>query len=131
MLSRKMPFPRVECRIWLPAFGERDAYGNQQVSYAEEPDIVTECSYAPGDRRPDTSDDIEDGRPHGDEVRMTFFLPKTLDANLRGALIQAVPSNDSTLSQLRFAVVGEPYSYMRAATPGDMSWCVVGVRFDG
>jgi len=131
MLSRRMPFPRVPCRIWLPQLGERDAYGNEAVSFNEDPDIVTECSYAPGDRRPDTSDDIEDGRPHGDELRVTFFLPKTLDADLRGALIQAVPTDDAHMAALRFSVVGDPHSYMRDATPGDMSWSVEGVRFDG
>ena len=131
MLSRRMPFQRVPCRIWLPIIEERDSYGNQQVFYSAFPDIVTECSYAPGDRRPDTSDDIEDGRPHGDELRVTFFLPTTLDADLRGALIQAVPPDDAHMAALRFSVVGDPHSYMRDATPGDMSWCVVGVRFDG
>ena len=131
MLSRKMPFPRVPCNIWLPIVDGRDAYGNERPFYSVLPDIVTECSYAPGYRSPDTSDDIEDGRPHGDEVRVTFFLPKSLDADLRGALIKAVPEDDPSMARMRFSVVGEPRSYMRDATPGDMSWCVVGVRFDG
>lgn len=131
MLGTPMPFPRVPCQIWLPTFGERDPYGNEQVTYAEDPDIVMECCYAPGYATPDTRDRIEDGRPHEDEARVMFYLPKTLDADLRGALIRALPPNDASMASHRFSVVGDPHSFMREATPGDMSWCVVGVRFDG
>lgn len=131
MLSRKMPFPRVECRIWLRKLADEDEYGNRVPYHADEPDIVTECSYAPGRSKPDTSDDIEDGRPWGDRMVMTFYLPKTVQADLRGALIQAVPADDAAVASMRFEVVGNPTSYMRDATPGDMSWSVEGVRFDG
>lgn len=127
----RTPFPRVPCLIWLPKLGERDDYGNQPVTYSDAPDVMTQCSYAPGRYRPDTSDDHEDGRPHGTEDTVTFYLPKSLDADLRGALIQALPLDDQRLASLRFAVVGDPHSYMRDATPGDMSWSVEGVRFDG
>lgn len=131
MLNFRMPWPRVECRIWLQRLAAEDAYGNQVPYHADEPDIVTECCYAPGGSKPDTADDVEDGRPWGDEVRMTFYLPKTLQADLRGALIQAVPADDASVASMRFSVVGNPTSYMRDATPGDMSWAVEGVRFDG
>lgn len=131
MLSYPMPWPRVTCNIWLQKLAAEDEYGNQVPYHSDEPDIVTECCYAPGRAKPDTSDDIEQGRPWGDEVIMTFYLPKTLDADLRGALIQAVPSDDSTVASMRFSVVGNPTSYMRSATPGDMSWSVEGVLVDG
>lgn len=131
MLSMRMPWPRVPCRIWLQKLSAEDEYGNRVPYHSEQPDIETECCYAPGRSKPDTADDIEPGRPWGDEVHMTFYLPKTLQADLRGALIQAVPADDAAVAAMRFSVVGNPTSYMRAATPGDMSWSVEGVRFDG
>lgn len=131
MLSFRMPFAAVPCHIWLASPGERDAYGNQPTEYAVEPDVVTRCVYAPGTSKPDTADDIEDGRPHADEATMTFFLPKSVDADLREALISCFPAGDATLSGRRFVVVGEPYSYQRESVPGDYSWRVEAVRFDG
>lgn len=131
MLSHPMPFPRVPCRIYLPQEWGIDAYGNEITSYPEFPDIETECSYAPGRYSPDTENDIEDGRPHGVQDTVTFYLPKTLDVDLRGALIQVLPPDDARMASLKFRVVGDPHSYMRGATPGDMSWSVEGVRFDG
>lgn len=122
MLSARMPFRAVPCRIWLPTY-ERDAYGNGRPAYAEEPSITTTCCYAPGRERPDTSDDIEEDRPHGDELRVTFYLPKTLDADLRAARIAA----DGLLGGRQLDVEGVPVSYMRDNTPGDYSWAVEGV----
>lgn len=123
MLSRRMPFRSVPCRIWLPAYDGQDAYGNRRPQYAEEPDVLTECCYAPGRSRPDTADDIEEDRPHGDAMRVTFYLPKTLDADLREARIAC----DGLLGGRQFDVVGQPVSYMRENTPGDYSWSVEGV----
>ena len=131
MVSFPMPFRSVPCSIWLPTLGAKDDYGNQGRTYSESPDIQTRCVYAPGDSKPQTGDDFEDGRPYGAEVTMTFFLPKTVDADLRGARISCSPPDDPTLSGLTFEVVGEPYSYPRANTPGDYSWRVEGVRVDG
>lgn len=131
MLSFPMPFSRVPCAIWLAHCESRDAYGNEQVSYAEYPDLRTHCCYAPGSSKPNTADDIEDGRPHGARVSMTFYLPKTVDADLRDALIACYPPDDSTLSGSKFQIVGEPYSYPRSNVPGDYSWCVEGVAYLG
>lgn len=131
MLNYHMPWPRVPCRIWLPKLSTRDEYGNQTPYFDAAPDIETECCYAPGRSKPDTEDDIELGRPWGDQLAMTFYLPKTLQADLRGARIQALPPNDASVASMTFSVVGNPTSYMREATPGDMSWSVEGVRFDG
>lgn len=131
MLSMRMPWPRVPCRIWLQKLAPADEYGNRVPYHDDEPDIRTECCYAPGRYKPDTSDDIEPGRPWGDQMVMTFYLPKSLHADLRGALIQALPSDDAAVASMRFAVMGNPTSYMRAATPGDMSWSVEGLRVDG
>lgn len=126
-----MPFPRVPCAVWLPHRSEPDAYGNEVTTYEDEPDMVTECSYAPGYRKPDTSDGIEDGRPYATETRVLFFLPMAFDADLRDALLQARDPKRASISRKRFAVVGDPEPYMDDATPGDMGWCVEGVRFDG
>lgn len=126
-----MPWPRVPCRIWLPKLSEEDAYGNRMPYYTVAPDIETECCYAPGRSKPSTEDDIEQGRPWGDQLTMTFYLPKTLQGDLRGAQIQALPPDDYAVASMKFAVVGNPTSYMREATPGDMSWSVEGVRIDG
>ena len=126
-----MPFSPVPCSIWLAHFGEPDGYGNPLPEYSDSPDMETTCVYAPGTSEPETLDDFEDGRPHGASVTMTFFLPKTLDADLRGALIACHPSDDAALSALRFRVVGEPFSYPRANTPGDYSWRVSGVTYLG
>ena len=131
MISFPMPFPSVPCSIWLPIESSEDEYGNKNVSYHEQPDITTTCCYAPGNSKPDTSDDIEDGRPHGARAGMTFFLPKSLSANLRDALIACYPPDDPIISGRQYAVVGDPVSYPRAATPGDYSWCVEGVTYLG
>lgn len=127
----RMPFRSVPCSIWLAHQGERDDYGNVPTVYNEQPDVQCRCCYAPGTSKPDTSDDIEDGRPHGDVRTMTFFLPNTVDADLRGARIACHPPNDSTLGGRKFEVVGAPVSYMRENTPGDYSWSVEGVEFLG
>ena len=131
MLSIPMPFEAVPCSIWLAHAAGRDAYGNEVVDYGEFPDLATRCVYAPGEGLPDTENDIEDGRPHGARVSMTFFLPKTVVADLRGALIACYPPDDGALSGRKFKVVGEPYSYPRANTPGDYSWRVSGVTYLG
>ena len=127
MLSFPMPFNAVPCAIWLAKQGEPDEWGNVPTHYETDPDIGTTCCYAPGSSMPSTSDDIEDGRPHGARVAMTFYLPKTVDADLRGALIACCPPDDQVLFARKFKVVGEPYSYPRANTPGDYSWCVEAV----
>lgn len=131
MISFPMPFYAVPCSIWLAHDGEPDGWNNVPTSYATEPDITTTCCYAPGSQRPDTSDDVDDGRPHGDRVAMTFYLPKAVDADLRDALIACYPPDDSALSGRRFKVVGEPFSYPRRDTPGDYSWCIEGVAYLG
>lgn len=124
MLNLPMPFGSVPCSVWLAHESEPDAYGNTQVTYSVDPDIETRCVYAPGTDKPNTDNDIEDGRPYGARVTMTFFLPKTVDADLRQALIACYPPDDQSLSGHRFAVIGEPYSYPRQNTPGDYSWRV-------
>lgn len=131
MLGFPMPFQAVPCAIWLPIATDEDSYGNSNVTYAEYPDIRTHCCYAPGAGRPDTSDDIEDGRPRGVRVGMTFYLPKTLSADLRDAIIACYPPDDLALSGHQFKIVGEPFSFSRANTPGDYSWCVEGVTYLG
>lgn len=131
MMARPMPFSAVPCAIWLPHIGTPDVYGNARPTYNEQPDIETMCCYAPGRSSPMTSDDIEEDRPHGDEERMLFFLPKGLYADLRGARIAAMPPDDPYVASVRYAVEGEPRSYPRMNTPGDYSWCVTGVRVLG
>lgn len=132
MPSFPMPFASVPCSIWLAHVGTTpDDYGNYPVTYSVEPDIVTTCAYAPGTSMPNTSPDIQDERPHGVEDVMTFFLPKNVDADLRGAIIAAHPASDVTVSAKRFIVRGAPYSYMRENTPGDYSWAVQGVEYLG
>lgn len=126
-----MPFPSVPCSIWLPTYGEPDAWGNRNATYTTEPTIQTTCCYAPGYARADTGDEYEQDRPYGDMVRMMFFLPKTLSADLRGARIECYPTDDPAVSGQTFDVVGDPHSYMRAATPGDYSWYVEGVAHLG
>ena len=131
LLSFRMPFKAVPCHIWLPTEGTADEYNNAPLTYAEKPDIETTACYSPGGSSPETSDEIEDGRPHGARVSMTFYLPKTVTGSLREALIAVVPPDDTALANVKFKVVGEPYSYSRANTPGDYSWCVEGVTFLG
>lgn len=126
-----MPFPSVPCSIWLPVTGAEDAYGNAAYTYSEKPDIETRCCYAPGYARADTSDEYDNEHPHGDMVRMIFFLPKEVTDDLRGARIECHPTNDPDMSGMTFDVVGDPHSYMRDATPGDYSWYVEGVAHLG
>lgn len=131
MRSRRMPFRAVPCAIWLPHEGERDAYGNRNVTYSENPDIETTCCYAPGRSKPDTGDEIGEERPHGDYATLTFYLPKTVSARLRGARIACPGCPDPVVAGLTFDVVGDPTSYMRENTPGDYSWSVEGVEHVG
>ena len=131
MISFPMPFAAVPCSIWLANEGTADEWNNVPTEYAEKADIETTCLYTPGTAKPDTSDDIEDGRPHGAISTMTFYLPKTVSADLRDALIACYPPDDAILSGKVFKVVGEPQSYPRANTPGDYSWCVKGVTHLG
>lgn len=133
MLSMPMPFRPVPCAIWQPTFAE-DQWGNQVPTYPEEPNVTTTCCYAPGgggQSRASNQDDIEDGRPNGEVVRMTFFLPKAFDADLRGAQISALPPDDPRMASMRFMVEGAPTSYSRENTPGDYSWRVEGVAHLG
>lgn len=130
MLRRPMPFKCVPCLIWLPTY-EEDAYGNLRPTYGEEPDLETECCYAPGRAEPDTADDIGEDRPHGATVTVTFYLPKTVTADLRGARLRCQTPNDALVSGRTFDVAGNPYSYMRENTPGDYSWSVEGVAHLG
>lgn len=130
--SFAMPFASVPCRIWLARESAEDAYGNKVVYYADDPDIVTECVYAPGWTENDgSSKDIEEGRPYGVESEMSFFLKKSVDADLRRAKIAAYPSDDSTMYGREWVVLDYPMSKMRANTPGDYSWLLRAEAFDG
>ena len=131
MPSFRMPFWAVPCSIWLPVKSGTDAFGNETINYAEEPDVITKCCYAPGSSRPETEDEFEDARPRGARVTMTFFLPKSVVADLRDARISCTPPDDPALASMVFDVVGEPYSYPRTNTPGDYSWCVEAVAYLG
>ena len=131
MLSFPMPFATVPCKIWLAHEGDQDEWGNVPILYNSVADIETVCAYAPGTQRPETSNDIEDARPYGAVLSMTFYLPKSVVADMRAARIACYPTDDAALSGTLFDVVGEPYSYQRANTPGDFSWVVEGVRHLG
>lgn len=127
MLSARMPFPRVPCEIVLPTFA-KDSFGNEVATYDGEP-IETECSFAPGlYRTASTDDSYQPADPHGDDTVMTFFFPKELDEELRGAIVR-IDVGGGRVSE--FHVVGNPRSYMRDATPGDMSWSVEVVEHRG
>lgn len=130
--SFKMPFVAVPCRVWLARQSTRDAYGNEQVSYADEPDIETECVYSMGWSQDDgTSPQISDGNPYAVRSEMAFFLKKGVDADLRRAVIAAYPDDDSAVRGKRWLVLDRPTSKMRANTPGDYSWLVRAEAFDG
>lgn len=128
MLGLRMPWPSVPCHIWLPRPTGRDAHGDARPTYNTHPDIETTCLYAPGGSEPMTDDWEDELSPTGDVERMDFFLPKTLVADLRGARIAALPPDDPYVAEATYDVVGAPRSYPRAATPGDYSWRVQGVR---
>ena len=130
--SFKMPFATVPCSIWLARETKRDAYGNEHVVYADEPDIETECVYSAGWTQDDsTSPRIEDGRPYAVRSEMSFFLKKDVDADLRRAKIAVYPSDDTVLNGREWFVLDQPTSKMRANTPGDYSWLVRAEAFDG
>ena len=119
MLSYPMPFPRVPITFYLPTWTERDAYGNTVATYSDENTAVCEGSYAPRD----PADDIEDGRPNGETVKLRLYLPKTFAADIRAARVE-LSSGDPLIDAGEYIVIGEPVSFMRDATPGDMSWYV-------
>ena len=128
MLSFPMPFPRVPCAIWEPIEGDPDAYGNTETIFMDEPTWQGMASYAPGGKTPETENDVTDGRPHGDEVTVTAYLPKTYQGNPRGGYFVLYPEDDAALYGRRWQVIGDPISYMRDATPGDFSWVIKGVE---
>ena len=115
----RMPFPRVPITFYLAQKTDRDAFGNVNVTYSDDATAETLGSYAPSEPK----DDIEEGRPHGATVRLRLYLPKTFDADIRDARVR-ISSGDSVIDAREYIVVGEPASYMRDATPGDMSWYV-------
>ena len=119
-----MPFESCPCAIWYPFESSPDAYSNKTVGYGKDPDWRGVCVYHPGASRADTSNDIEQGRPNGAEVKLTVYLKKTFSHSLRKARIAVYPMDDTTLSGRVFEVIGEPFSYSRTNTPGDYSWAV-------
>lgn len=126
LISFRMPFPRVPIIFVPPTYGEPDAFGNPVETYDEADAITVEGCYSIGD----TSDDIEDGRPHGDELRLTLYLPKDFSADIRNAICR-IGGSDALVSALTFKVEGVPLSYMREATPGDMSTVAKVVEYVG
>ena len=126
LISFRMPFPRVPITFIPPEYGEPDAFGNPTVSYSEENAVTVNGCYAIGD----TADDIEDGRPHGDQVLVTVYLPKTFSADIRGATC-TIGSSDPIVAAQTFRVLGVPMSHMHEATPGDMSTVVRLVEYVG
>ena len=121
----RMPFPRVPITFLLPIYS-KDEYGNQVASYSESSTVTTMGSYAP--KNPE--EDIEEERPHGRIVRLRLYLPKTFDTDITDAKV-TLQSGDSVIDAGEYQVIGEPVSYMRSATPGDMSWYVEVADFDG
>ena len=119
-----MPFEACPCAIWYPKESFPDAYNNTLVEYGERPDWEGECVYHPGANRADTSNDIEQGRPYGAEVKLTLYLRKSFNHSLRKAHIALYPADDAALCGRVFEVIGDPFSYSRANTPGDYSWAV-------
>lgn len=126
LISFRMPFPRVPITFIPPTYGERDAFGNQVETYDEDNAITVDGCYAIGD----TTDDIEEDRPHGERVLVTCYLPKTFNADIRNAICR-IGGNDALVSAQKFKVQGIPLSYMRDAVPGDMSTVVRLVEYAG
>ena len=126
LINFRMPFPRVPITFIPPTYGEPDAFGNREEVFNIEDAITVEGCYAIGD----TSDDIEDGRPHGDQVLVTVYLPKTFSADIRGATC-TIGSSDPIVAAQTFKGLGVPMSHMREATPGDMSTVVRLVEYVG
>lgn len=124
--SFRMPFPRVQITFWLPQFGESDEFGNSTPTYDDDHTVDAMGCYVPGD----TENDIEDGAPHRDEVLFTVYLPKTFSTDVRGAKCK-IAAEDSWIAGMTFLVQGVPSSYMRHATPGDMSTVVKLVEYVG
>lgn len=88
--------------------------------------VTTSGSYAP--KNPEG--DIEEERPHGRVVRLRLYLPKTFSEDITNAKV-TLQSGDALIDAGEYLVIGEPVSYMREATPGDMSWYVEVADFDG
>ena len=122
----KMPFPRVPITFWLPIWGAADSFGNSTPTYSDENTVTVYGSYVPGD----TDADKEQGRPYGEEVRYTVYLPKTFSTDVRGAKCK-IGAEDAWIAASTFSVLGIPASYMRGATPGDMSTVVKLVDYVG
>lgn len=121
--SFPMPFEPVPCAVWLAHDGGLDAYGNQIITYPVKPDWEGLCVYSPANSYyPRTRDEIEEGRPYGDEVRICVFLPKTFSLDIREGIVAVYPADDAIISGKKWKVIGQPLSFSRANTPGDYSW---------
>lgn len=119
IVSFPMPFPTVTATFWPPTYGTADAYGNPTVTYDTTDKVETAACFAPAA----TTDEMEDGKPHGDVVELDLYLPKDFATDIRGALV-TLATGDAVIDALTFRVDGSPVSYMRDATPGDYSWVV-------
>lgn len=124
--SFRMPFPRVLITFWLPEYGAPDSFGNTNPTFSDDNTVEVYGSYVPGD----TDNDIEQGRPHGDEVLFTVYLPKDFSTDVRGARCK-IDAPEQWISDMNFIVRGVPSSYMRDATPGNMSTVVKLVEYVG
>lgn len=122
----RMPFPRVPITFWLPTESEPDEFGNVNLGYSADNTVEVMGSYAPNNPEAD----IEDERPHGRTVKLRLYLPKTFDSDITGAKV-TIQSGDALIDAGEYIVIGEPVSYMRDATPGDMSWYVEVADYDG
>lgn len=124
--SFRMPFPRVPITFWLPIWGEQDEFGNSTPTYSDDNTFTVQGCYVPGD----TDNAIENGAPYRDEVLFTLYLPETVSVDLRSARCR-IQAEDAWIANMTFLVRGVPSSYMRAATPGDMSTVVKLVEYVG
>ena len=121
-----MPFPRVPITFYLPTYGTSDDFGNSNPTYSDTNTVTAYGCYVPGD----TDNDIEQGRPHGEEVLFTVYLSGAFATDLRGAKCK-ISAEDTWISSMEFVVLGVPSSYMRDATPGDMTTVVKLVEYVG
>lgn len=87
-------------------------------TYATEEEAVADVLPQPG-----SAEDLDEGRPEGVRVDMTFHFPKGYGRSLRGCTISYAGRS--------YRVIGDPQPYLEADTPGPWSMAVETEAVDG
>lgn len=96
----------VTASVRTPILGARDRFGNLTVSWSEPVDVANVLV------SPNTTADLEAGRPDGDSLSLTLHFPKGFTASLENCEIDLPEPWGNG-----WRVIGDPKPYIDANTP--------------